>query len=336
MKSTAYLASARVYSLLMLVAVYLGFNLASSYARRVNLLQEARHACATEYLLVHQDRASPRQIAGVGTLRGEHLELEYTNESFERYKAPAWLITVTRSSGRKWESIIYDAELRQKGDEQPKALTAPLSGSEAGSAGKSPAGNSVMPSECVSNLKRIALELGIKEPDQNEYNLILRDIEQEVVDREVTVPGIEVAFRRDQAPWIIAFLTFGLLLMIRNQIRWVLLDKDLALEEPWMIVDATRGLERLIALGWFAAIWLAPWIATGCLLVVLSGSAIADAGIVSTLRATLVALTVTTLALLGGWASLTVAADLLRLRRLRQERLRNMSIGSASFTSDFE
>jgi hypothetical protein len=333
MKSTAYLASARVYSLLMLVAVYLGFNLALSYARRVSLLQEARHAFVTEYLLVHDDRASSRQIAGVGTLRGERMEPDYTNETFEVTKAPAWLVTVTRSSGRNWESIIYDTELRQNANEQlSNPLTAAPPGIEPASARKGPTALTAS----VTTLKRIALELGIKEPDQNEYNLILRDIEQEVVDREVTVPGIEVAFRRDQAPWIIAFLTIGFLLLIRNQLRWVMLDNDFALEEPWIILDATRGLERLVAYGWFVGICLAPWIATGCLLVVVSGGVVADAGIVSKLRTTVVSMSVTTLVLLGGWASLTVAADVLRLRRLRQDRLRKLSIGSASFTSDFE
>jgi hypothetical protein len=53
-------------------------------------------------------------------------------------------------------------------------------------------------------------------------------------------------------------------------------------------------------------------------------------------RGVLVAGYLVLLALFVGWASLTVAADVLRLRRLRQDRLRKLSIGSASFTSDFE
>lgn len=318
MKSTAHLSSARVYSILMLLAVYLGFNLATSYARRVGLLQEARQAFAieflrsnftNEFLRTSEGPIPARQITGAGWAGA--------TRSDSKEGKDLWLVSVKRSTGRQWESLV-DVSNVTLGTGDRAVAPAPQPGeSEQPGAQK----NVSASSEALTNLRRIALELGLKDFDHKEYNLILRDIELEVVDREVTVPGIDLAFKSDLAPWIISILTIGFLLLIRNQVEAVMLDKELALDEPWIIVDNSKGLERLVSEGWLISVWLAPWIVTGCLLVIVTGNVVADGGIASRLRTAVVTIATIVLVLLGGWASLTTTASLLRLRRLRHERL---------------
>lgn len=321
MKSTSYLSSARVYSVLMLLSVYLGFNLATSYARRINLLHEARQAFAVLYL-ANEDTNPFRQVAGIGSVNIRLIEVDDRSDWFvETRKKHVWLLTVVRSTGRQWESVVDKAQIETE-PVVPSATPVSTTEEAAHTANAALSVARSTPDKASANITRIALELGLKDSDQKHYSLILRDIEQEIVDREVTVPGIDLAFRSDLAPWIISILVIGFLLLIRNCVNTVLLDKELALGEPWIVVDAGTGLEKCVATGWLIAIWIAPWIATGCLLVVLSGGGVADGGIASTTRTTVASIIVMVLVVIGGWASLTVTASLLQLRRQRRELLR--------------
>lgn len=290
MRTTSYLSSARVYSLVMLLAVYLDFDLARTQLERNSWLNEARHVYALEYLRdpAHQTVNAPHDVVGVGAI--SVTKASRTTDFLSRELV--WVVSVRRTDGRQWRAPVLEKAMSEQ--------------SEKASAEK---------------LQRIAADLGLKDADKVEVGQLFRSIERESADRKVTVPGVELAFRPDVAPWAIAVLTLGFLVLIRNQIRRVLADKDLALDEPWIALDGDRGLERLVGGGWLLAIWAAPWIASGCLLAVFSSQIIVDGAVSTWPKEVLACVASLLLVLLGGWASLTATADLLRLRRLRRARL---------------
>jgi hypothetical protein len=289
MRTTSYLSSARVYSLVMLLAVYLDLGLARTQLERNGWLNEARHVYVLEYLRnpSHQAVNAPQDVVGVGAI-----SVTEGNAYSHGQSVPGWIVSVRRTDGRQWRASVPKQEMSEQ--------------SEKASAEK---------------LQRIAADLGLKDVDKVEVGPLFRSIERESADRKVTVPGVDLAFRPDVAPWAIALLTLGFLVLIRNQTRRVLADKDLALDEPWIVLDGDLGLERLVAGGWLLAIWAAPWLASGCLLGVFSSQIIVDGAVTTWPKEVLACVASLLMVLSGGWASLTATADLLRLRCLRRARL---------------
>jgi hypothetical protein len=163
-----------------------------------------------------------------------------------------------------------------------------------------------------------------------EADTIRKKIETPALERRTAVPGIGLEFRNGIAPWFIALTVLGLTVQIRNQIRRTFLDPELALGEPWLILDGRRGLEKIVAAGWAFALLIAPWIASGCLIAVSAAESTANSLVQSVAGETLVNIGIGALLLFGGWSSLTMVAELLRLRRLRLEKLMTLMPVSTS------
>lgn len=292
MKSSSYLSSARTLSVLMLLAVYLDIDLTRGQLERNGWLNEARQVYAAAYVEGAGQQPSMPQIdvPGVGQISAKK---EMVRPNYE-----SWAVRVKRVDGRQWRAVVDGRDSS---------------------------------SLRVQRLQRIAAALGLKDPDKIDGNVpaLFRAIERDSTERKVTVPGVDLAFRPDIAPWIIALFTLGFLLLMRNQLGRVLMDEDLAMDEPWIVVDGGRGLERLVAAGWLIAIWAAPWVASGCLLAVFSSQIIVDGAVTTLPRELLACGASLVLVVLGGWASLTTTSDLLRLRRLRQVRLERVRAGDS-------
>ncbi len=154
-----------------------------------------------------------------------------------------------------------------------------------------------------------------------ESAIILAKIEADAMQRRITVPGIGLEFGNGIAPWFIALTVIGLVVQIRNQVRRTLLDPEVALNEPWLILDGRRGLEKVGAAGWAFALLVAPWITNGCLVAVITAKGMADGWVMGAAQETIFHLCLATLILAGGWSSITLSGELLRLRRLRLEKL---------------
>jgi len=294
MRTTSYLSSARVVSILLVLAMYLDVDLTRDQLQRNAWLNDARRIYAQAFLakLAKPLRDTREEVLGVGIVVIEKLRLPAGQE---RGAEPAWGVKVTRVDGREWRVTIAERAI----DQSEKEL--------------------------AEGLQRIAARLGLKDTEKIDITALFRAIERDSAERKVTVPGVDLAFRPDIAPWVISVLSLGFLLMVRNQLRRVLTDGDLALDEPWIVVDSGNGLERLVAGGWLLAIWAAPWITNGCLLAVFSSQIIVD-GAVTTWPKELLACGASLLLIcLGGWTSLTVTSDLLRLRRLRKQRLERLT-----------
>jgi|GEM_PF-4850318 len=154
-----------------------------------------------------------------------------------------------------------------------------------------------------------------------ESDLIRKTIEADALEKRITIPGIGLEFANKVAPWFMALAVLGLVVQIRNQVRRTFLDPELALNEPWLILDGRRGLEKAVAACWGFAIFIAPWVVTCCLIAVSTAEGMADGWRTGIGTEVLFILSLTGLLLLGGWSSLTVTGELLRLRRLRLEQL---------------
>lgn len=286
MSTSAYLSSARTSSLVMLVAVVVGYQLASSFARQASLILDARKAFATVYL-----QRSPYRLLGVpnsvripGIGRMSTAGLERPDSSI------AFLVAVHTQDNRRWGTVV---------------------------------GYPVYPDTSIANdaertLHQIAREIGVADPDEQNYTDTFVAIERPWSNRDVKVPGIDLGFRADVAPWIIALAIVILLIMIDNQVRTVLGDPDLASDVPWLVLDARGGLEKLVAGAWLLAVALAPWLAGGSVILMFAGQVQAAGLVTPVLLQVLAFVTVLALLLTGGWVSLTVVSRLLHLRRLRQ------------------
>jgi hypothetical protein len=141
------------------------------------------------------------------------------------------------------------------------------------------------------------------------------------MERRIAVPGIGLEFRNGVAPWFIALGVLGLIVQIRNQVRRTFLDSELALSEPWLIVDGRRGVEKFVAGAWAGALLVAPWITTGCLIAVFAAESSANGWSTGLVEESITHLAVGSVLLIGGWSSLTLCGDLLLLRRLRLAKL---------------
>lgn len=313
MNTSSYLSSARVYSLVMLVAVYLSAELVTGYTRRVNLLVEARHIWAIHFLRgaddcesdkkVEELSATTSEVSGIGNVTVDSLPNTAASSpsvldpgaasSNDQSNERKWQVTVKRIDGGIWRSLVAEKEIKQESDP-------------------------------VEKLKKIRLEMGLEDSDRADPNSLFRSIEREILDRKVTIPGVEVAFRSDIMPWIISIFTLGLLLMIRNQLRQVTQSAGLAIDEPWIILDGESGLEKIVGGGWLLAIWIAPWIANGCLAPLFSGRVIADGAITTWTMDLAIFSLMGILFVLSGWASLTVINLLIQLRWMRREKLNKL------------
>ena len=284
MKAGSYLSAARVYSLVMLATLYLDVDLVIGQAKLNSWLHGAREIWAVYYLQTRPpgtEEIAEDPVAGIGSVT-------------VRRQTPAGtirLLDVLRSDGRRWH-LVVDAS----------------------------AARNAVPEQLIERLKRVALDVGVKDAESASATALLREIERTVAGRKVPVLGTDLAFRADVAPWIVASLVVVLLLLIRNDLRWTLLDEDGGIDEPWIILDGEAGLEKLVAFGWGATILAAPWVASGCLMASLSSQIIVDGSIDSWPREVLTGLTALSLLLIGGWTSATVAGQLVALRRVRLAR----------------
>jgi hypothetical protein len=304
-KTEGYLSAARLYSLIVLLALFVDCSIMTTQAQRSDWLSAARQACLYELLSEseYSEQSDPVAYssfynhphfvnvpgAGLGTITYEQTP-NYTR----------WVLTVTRGYGGEilWVVSAHVVDIFSVPQKIKKT-----------------------PPYALDELKDIAFELGLHVSDDSKFDTLFSDIERALTNQTVTVPGLETAFRDSTAPWVISALILILVTMIRNAVRRVLSDRNLAVEEPWMLLDGEEGIEKILSLSWLGTILLAPWIANVCLLIVFSSQTFAT-GIISSPTSFVLACCIAfVLELGGGWVSLTATSALIQLRNLRRCKL---------------
>jgi hypothetical protein len=145
----------------------------------------------------------------------------------------------------------------------------------------------------------------------------LTAFESRLYRRKVSVPSIDFAsFHSEQTLWLIDILCVLSLVVLRSRVRMIGHDPKAGLGAPWLVLDASAIIEKIIAALWIGGILLSTWIVTGALLFtekdLMLGSRDPPAA-----RTSFEFLFIAVMTLIGGWASLTTVSDLLRLRAMR-------------------
>jgi hypothetical protein len=294
----------------VLLALFVDCTIAASETQRSEYLSEAREACVKELVydewdtLASQEASAPNKyqtfrsvphsvkIPGVG-----EGTLEY-HPGKANGPDSGWSLTADRNGQKLWSMFcpLFDVYADLPG--APKVDERRL---------------------LVGDLDSLALTLGLPVSKDSSFDILFSEIERKLTQQKVTIPGVEVAFDLTIAPWIVSMLVLALITMIRNGVRRVVTDDEFAAEEPWIALDGQEGLEKLLACIWIGAILIAPWVAGGCLLMMVSEGFFVKGDIGSVLGFIWIYCAALLLEVTGGWASLTATSDILRLRSLRNK-----------------
>lgn len=326
MRAGSYLSLARNYSFVIILLMFIGIEETQTYTRDVRLVGEARKFFADVVVATVDWREQTGKEKGTYPLKVEGLDSAY------------YEILRTVSGGEMYDKLSERKIQYDRFQEVRIYCKEPQSWTSGTYWIRVPAQTvdiSIIqrkPSQALQALRELQRRVVGKAADipadatpQREAGIIRKAIESNAFERRTAVPGIGLEFRNGIAPWFIALIVAGLVVQIRNQIRRTLLDPDLAIEEPWLVLDGRRGLEKLVAVTWALAILIAPWIATGCLIAVFTAESRIEGWALGALTEMISHLCLVSILLVGGWSSLTTFGELLRLRRLRLDKLATLA-----------
>jgi hypothetical protein len=167
-----------------------------------------------------------------------------------------------------------------------------------------------------TELQDIAFRWQIDAPSEAP-DLLYRRVEREFVTREVNLPSVGFGVRSSTAMWWLAFGTLVLSIMVRHHIGLVGKFYPGMQSEPWLVLDSSKGLERVLANLWLWVIFLAPWLVGGLLIMTVNGQVIADGISDPPVPALARAAGLVAIPLVGGWVAASLVAMLMTLRRQR-------------------
>ncbi|MBI1817256.1 MAG: hypothetical protein HYR72_19975 [Deltaproteobacteria bacterium] len=341
-KSGSYLSSARTLSLLLLATLALASNLAPAYRARETMLRTAREVFAKEYVAEALRTCGPRSEpakADEGDLGSADCAVEKgrVTVSFARPQGYARFLfaggyrvgvsataTFNLNAEPEWSTHFErDAEEGERPWHDLGSLDlwrkATVPKADANDAGLEHA---------YKELARIAREVEAKSAAEGEtidgLRTLYEGIEAEVTKKRVEVPTLGIEMESRLAMWIISGVAIGLLLLMRNQLRYVLRDRTLADEEPWLVLDGESGIEWCGSGAWLMGLLLSPWILHTLVVTVQASETVARGGSPSATQHIAICILLISTTLCGAWLSVTTVAKLYRLRGLRMRYRRQL------------
>jgi hypothetical protein len=158
-------------------------------------------------------------------------------------------------------------------------------------------------------------------PKFREFERRFMAVHSALASRKVKVPLVDQEVRVDYALLLLQALTLCLLAVIRNKVRYVWRDPNLAEGESWLMVDRGHGIERILGGTWLCLLLASPWL-IGAAVFATSADRILVDGLDTSFWVDIpVFLGVTAMMVSGGWVSLTLTATLVALRVRRAEQL---------------
>lgn len=317
----AYLSSARNLSVLLLVFLFACINVSFSYLSRVKDLQSARSAFAWIVASSELLRRADSMNGGEANELASKWQTERNEAKFDflvgrQVRDGIGAMTVSLKLYRVENLIsVEDIHVDVVGRGQ-WTVRFVLNGAI-------PLSDSVP--EQLRTLAQIVNRLSTGLPDiafrwqidapADAPDLIYRRVEREFITREVSLPSVGFGVRSSTAMWWLGFGTLVLLIMVRNQVGIAGRFYSSTRSEPWLVLDLSKGLERVLANLWLWAIFLAPWLVGGQLIMTVNGQVIAD-GISAPTVPTLVRLGgLVAIPLVGGWVAASLVARLMILRQ---------------------
>lgn len=332
----AYLSSARNLSVLILVFILACITVSSSYLSRVRDLQSARNALAFSFAVSDlnncadsmNDTDAKRLVVNWQSEQvGERFDFpvnEHVLDGIGKMTVSLTLYRVYRHGVIDWIGVNY-VNVSVVGpinwtEKKSLAGTIGLSGPEHHEGRDAKSVQEMLRATAQTlirpraKLQDIAFRYQINAP-ANAPVLIYRRVEQEFVTREVTLPSLGFGVRLSTAMWWLAISTLVLLIMVRNQIGLVGMFYAGTRSEPWLVLDVSKGLERGVANLWLWAIFLAPWLVGGLLLMTVNGRVIADGISHPPILALARVAGLVAIPLVGAWVAASLVARLMTLRR---------------------
>lgn len=302
MNSSNYLISARTLAVLLLLVVYLGVDVARFNLSRSELLKQLW-------------RQTGRTLV----------------ESYLNQEKVSWGELQQQEPFDKWKDIGQFRQVRiEWWDEHksagPKNIVVTFRGPDGQPHKETFTTNPTIPAPFIE-INRIAIRAEASQVQPNKLAEGVSGIYNQLINRVIEVPGIGLKFSSERAVWVAGLVTFMMLTLIRNRIRWVYHDANLALGEPWLVLDGYAGIERLTALAWLALIMLSPWIVWGSTLAVITDYTRVTGSLTSWTQDVVSFLLLCLLMIISGWQALWIATMVIHLRHARLKLARSDSQG---------
>ena len=324
MKVDSYVNSARTFSLIILVLGYIGWDLGTHHSKRATLLAEARELVTADWVRAtyRNDRTIVATMIAAGALVEDPTTKKLVSVPDKPFVAVEAFgdVTIEMTSSRRTNRFGREEE-QDAVDADPTLATLDdldirFDIDVTGALGRwSVDAMRMYDPDQQARLNKIAddIEVALARAPKDS----LTAFERKLYNRKVSVPSIDfAAFRSEQAVWLVELVCVLALVVFRSRVHMIRLDPQAGIGAPWLVLDADTPIERAIAGLWIAGILLSSWIVTGALLFTEKDlmMALAEPPI---LRAVFEFLFIGTLALIGGWTSLSAVCDLLRLRAIR-------------------
>lgn len=287
-KGNVNLSSARVFAVVLLAVWYVALNVAVEQAAHMGRLQGARQMFAAHYIADQREQDSdvlnvdlPHYL-GTPTIRRQPYGGLFFSKDIEG-------VEVVQIDGERWTAV------------------APKIGRQV----------------AMTRLLAIASHGGIDASRKESFYQLFGEVQQKLLasQKQVSVPVVGLQVEAGNAAWALAGLTLVLLLLIRSRVRRVFLDPELAIEQPWLVLDWHTGIERVAATTWLLLVLLGPWVANVALAVTLAAQISAEGAITSVPGDVLRISLMLSLLLLSVWTALLTVSDLHHLRTLRFRHL---------------
>jgi hypothetical protein len=339
-KSASYLSSARTLSLLLLATVALAGSLAPAYRARETMLRSAREIFAKEHVAETLKTCSALRSEAADADKESLGSVECSVEKgtvkvsfarsrlrfFARYRVSA-TATFSLNGEPEWSTRFEGAD--EADDEGSWRNLGSLDLWKKAVLPKTDANDSGL-KHAYKELGWIARDVGAKAAAEGTESIdslrtLYESIEAEVTKKRVEVPTLGIEMESRLAMWIIAGVAIGLLLLMRNQLRYVFRDRTVADEEPWLVLDDASGIERCGSGLWLMGLLLSPWILHTLVVTVQASETVARGGSPSATQHIAICTLLISTTLCGAWLSVTTVAKLYRLRGLRMRYRRQLA-----------
>jgi hypothetical protein len=292
-KGGVNLSSARAFATVLLAIWYVSVDVAVDHAVKMELLQSARQMFAAHFIADQSEQNSDES--------SEDLPHYLGTPTIERRRLPGLMgsgrtirgVEVVQINGERWNAV---APYIQGSNDKQVAMTRVLV---------------------------IASQGGIDVSGEEPFYELFGRVQQALLasQKKVSVPVVGVPVEASNATWALAGLTLILLLLIQSRVRRVFLDPELAIEQPWLVLDWRTPIERGAAVTWLLLMLLVPWVSNAALTVVLAAQISAEGAITSIPGDVIRISLMLCIFVLSAWTALLTVTDLNHLRTLRIRQL---------------
>jgi len=320
MKAGPYIESARALATFLFVVLYFGFTQSNSYATSLEQTMQARKAAAEELTVQWLVRCEEFK-----TWRADQPGNELDRDSLFQwlkttpcrlpYASVPWAedikITPMRTiPGNLFgvpRGIVFQVEVSEYVDSRKWVATTTVDESKFLAA-----------SPVDSPIIAVARRSGFKVETTEDSLTLFSRFENELLAKEVALPGSGFSFPVGRVVWVCFLVSFGILILLRDRIEKVFLDPELGHGEPWLILDARAWAPSRLAGVWMLSLFLGPWLLALATLRMTALYFHAQARVNSSVLNVAVFTGLFAVAIGGAWTSLRIISDLLRLRRLQR------------------